>query len=325
MTEEEIISKGKEVVRIESKAVEDLVNSIDDNFAKAVQKIYDAKGRIVFTGIGKSGIIARKIVATMNSTGTAAIYMHPTDALHGDLGMVRNDDIVIFISKSGHTEELHQLIPMLKRINVTIIGMLGEVNSKLAKDCDIVLNVSVKEEACPYDLAPTASTTSSLVMGDALAITLLEMRGFTAEDFALLHPGGSLGKRLSLKISEIMIKGKDVPVVIEKASIKDAILEITSKRLGTTCVVDEKGILTGVITDGDLRRLLEKTLDIKNLTAVDLMTKNPKTISKEFLASFAIQQMEKFNITSLIVADKSNKPEGIIHLHDLVKLGLQSR
>jgi arabinose-5-phosphate isomerase len=315
VTEEQIISKGREVVKIEGEAVTNLANSIDKNFSQTVKLIYESKGRIVFTGMGKSGIIARKIVATMNSTGTAAIYMHPTDALHGDLGMVRKDDIVILISKSGSTEELHQLIPMLKRIGVTVIGMLGEPNSKIAKDCDIVLNVSVKEEACPHDLAPTSSTTVSLVMGDALAITLLEIRGFTIEDFALLHPGGSLGKRLSLKISEIMIKGSDIPIVNEKASIKDTILEITSKRLGTTCVVN----------DGDLRRLLEKTLEIKNLTAFEMMTKKPKTISKEFLASFAIQQMEKFNITSLIVVDKNNKPEGMIHLHDLVKLGLQSR
>ncbi len=325
MTDDQIIAKGREVVRIEGEAVINLADTIDENFAQTVKLIFESKGRVVFTGMGKSGIIARKIVATMNSTGTAAIYMHPTDALHGDLGMVRKEDIVILVSKSGHTEELHQLIPMLKRIGATIIGMLGEINSKISKDCDIILNVNVKEEACPHDLAPTASTTVSLVMGDALAIALLELRGFTIEDFALLHPGGSLGKRLSLKISEIMIKGKDIPIVNEKASIKDTILEITSKRLGTTCVVDETGKLTGVITDGDLRRLLEKTLEIKNLSAVELMTKNPKTISKEFLASFAIQQMEKFNITSLIVADKNNKPEGIIHLHDLVKLGLQSR
>lgn len=325
MSEEQIISKGKEVIRIEGEAVLNLLDSVDKNFSQAVKMICDSKGRVVFTGMGKSGIIARKIVATMNSTGTAAIYMHPTDALHGDLGMVRKDDIVILISKSGNTEELHQLIPMFKRINVSIIGMLGEANSKLAKDCDVVLNVGVKEEACPHDLAPTASTTAALVMGDALAVALLELRGFTAEDFAMLHPGGSLGKRLSLKIEEIMIKGKDVPVVNEKAALKDTILEITSKRLGTTCVVNDAGKLSGIVTDGDLRRLLEKTLDIRNLTAADVMTKKPKTISKDFLASFAIQQMEKFNITSLIVVNNENKPEGIIHLHDLVKLGLQPR
>lgn len=325
MSEDQIIFKGKEVIRIEAEAVLNLKNSIDKNFAGAVKLIFESKGRTVFTGMGKSGIIARKIVATLNSTGTASIFMHPTDALHGDLGMVRNDDVVVLISKSGHTEELIQLVPMFKRIDVPIIGMLGEQNSKLAKDCNIVLNVGVKEEACPHDLAPTASTTAALVMGDAIAVALLEMRGFTAEDFAMLHPGGSLGKRLSLKIEEIMIKGKDIPVVNETSTLKDAILEITSKRLGTTCVVDKNGVLLGIITDGDLRRLLEKTLDIKNLTSIDVMTKKPKTITKNFLASFALQQMEKFNITSLIVVDKLNKPEGIIHLHDLVKLGLQAR
>lgn len=325
MSDEQIISKGKQAIKIEGEAVLNLVNSIDHEFIKAVNAILESKGRVVFTGMGKSGIVARKIVATLNSTGTASIYMHPTDALHGDLGMVRKDDIVIIISKSGHTEELFQLIPMFKRINVKLIGMLGETNSKLAKECDIVLNVGVKEEACPHDLAPTSSTTAALVMGDALAVTLLEMRGFTAEDFALLHPGGSLGKRLSLKIEEIMISGKDIPVIKENASLKDAILVITSKRLGTTCVINDNGILTGIITDGDLRRLLERTLDIKNLTAVDVMTKKPKTITKDLLASFALQQMENHNITALIVVDKENKPVGIVHLHDLVKLGLQSR
>ncbi|KAF0213489.1 MAG: hypothetical protein FD178_2866 [Ignavibacteria bacterium] len=239
--------------------------------------------------------------------------------------MVRNDDTVILISKSGNTEELLNLVPMFKRIGVSIIGMLGESESKLARDCDLILNVSVKEEACPHDLAPTSSTTASLVMGDALAIALLEMRGFTAEDFAFLHPGGSLGKRLSLKISEIMIGGKDIPIVGDKTSLKDSILEITSKRLGVTCVVNNDGELIGIITDGDLRRLLEKSLDLRNLVASDVMTKKPKTITKEFLASFALQQMEQYNITSLVVVDKEKKPEGIVHLHDLVKLGLQSR
>jgi len=325
VTSEQIIAKGKAVIRIEGDAILNLVESIDKNFAQAVELIFNSHGRVVFTGMGKSGIIARKIVATLNSTGTAAIFMHPTDALHGDLGMVRKNDIVILISKSGYTEELLQLIPMFKRIDVKIIGILGETDSKLARECDIVLNAGVKEEACPHDLAPTTSTTVALVLGDALAIALLEKRGFTVEDFAMLHPGGSLGKRLSLKIEEIMISGKDIPIVSEKESIKDAILMITSKRLGATCVVNSEGVLTGIITDGDLRRLLEKTLEIKNLTAKDIMTKNPKTINKDFLASFALQQMENFNITSIIVVDKLNKPEGIVHLHDLVKLGLQSR
>ena len=325
MTDNQIILKGKDVINIEGDAVLNLINNINQDFVEAVNVVYKSRGRVVFTGMGKSGIIARKIVATMNSTGTAAIYLHPTDALHGDLGMVRQDDIVIIISKSGNTEELTALVPMFKRIGVILIGMLGEADSKLGRECNIILNVGVKEEACPHDLTPTASTTASLVMGDALAIALLELRGFTAEDFAMFHPGGSLGKRLSLKISEIMIKGKDLPIVNADASIKDIIFEITSKRLGTTCVVGKDGTLSGIITDGDLRRLLEKTLDIKNITAADMMSKKPKTISKEFLASFAIQQMESFKITSLIVVDENNKPEGLIHLHDLVKLGLQAR
>lgn len=325
MTQEEIIGKGKGVISIEGSAIQNLVNGIDANFARSVELIYNSKGRVILTGLGKSGLIARKIVATFNSTGTASFFMHPTDALHGDMGMVRSEDIVIILSKSGNTEELLNLIPMFKRIGVSIIGILGELNSSLVKQCDIVLNASVREEACPYDLAPTASTTAALVMGDALAITLLEMRGFTENDFALLHPAGSLGKRLSLKISEIMISGKDIPVVSESTSLKDAILEITSKRLGMTCVVNANGILTGIITDGDLRRLLEKSLDIKEFSAKDVMIKNPKTILKEYLASFALQMMEQYNITSLIVADQSKKPEGVVHLHDLVKLGLQSR
>lgn len=324
LNENEIIEQGRKVVQIEGESIIELIDRIDNSFYEAVKLIFNSKGRVVFTGMGKSGLIARKIVATLNSTGTASIFMHPTDATHGDLGMVRKEDIVILISKSGYTEELYKLVPMFKRINVPLIAMTGNKNSKIAQLCDIVLDCGVKEEACPYDLAPTASTTAALVIGDALAIVLLEMRGFTAEDFALLHPAGSLGKRLSLKISEIMYKDDDVPIVHEDTSIKDTIIVITSKRLGTTAVVDNEGNLTGIITDGDLRRLLEKTLEIKELTAKDLMSKNPKTISQEFLASFALQQMEKFSITSLIVTN-NNKPVGIVHLHDLVKLGLQSR
>jgi len=325
LSAEQIIQKGREVIRIETEAVEALYDRINGQFVEAVQIIYDSKGRVVFTGMGKSGLIARKIVATLNSTGTPAIFMHPTDALHGDLGMVRKDDILIVISKSGGTEELVNLVPMVKRLNVKIIGMLGNLNSRLAKRCDVVLDISVKEEACPHDLAPTASTTATLVMGDALAVSLLEKRGFTAEDFASLHPAGSLGKRLSLKISEIMYTGDDLPKVNLKDTLKDSILEITTKRLGATCVVDDEGKLKGVITDGDLRRLLEKTTDINGLTAGEVMSANPKTIDPEYLASFALQQMEHFKITILIAADDKNFPVGIIHLHDLVNLGLQRR
>ncbi len=325
MTSNEIIKNGKEVIRIEAEAISNLSASINDQFVNAINVISESKGRVVLTGMGKSGLIARKIVATLNSTGTAAIYLHPTDALHGDLGMVRKEDVVVLISKSGNTEEVANLLPMLKRIGVKMIAMCGNENSRLAQECDIFLNISVKEEACPHDLAPTASTTATLAMGDALSVALLQKRNFTIEDFAFLHPGGSLGKRLSLQISEIMIKGERIPIVKEETSLKDVIIEITSKRLGTTCVIDEQGILTGIVTDGDLRRLLEKTLDIKNLKAKDVMTKKPKVLKENYLASFALQQMENYKITSLIITDNENKPSGIVHLHDLINLGLQQR
>lgn len=325
ISDSEIINLGKKVIKIEADSVNLLYNRINESYIKAVKHIAETDGRVVLTGMGKSGLIARKIVATMNSTGTPAIFMHPTDALHGDLGMVRKGDIIILISKSGNTEEMLNLLPLLKRIGIVIIGMLGNLNSKLAKECDIVLDISVYEEACPHDLAPTASTTASLAMGDALAVTLLEMKGFTPEDFALLHPGGSLGKRLSLYISEIMYKGDDIPIVSPDTNVTDVIYEITSKRLGTTLVLDKDKSLKGIITDGDLRRSLNKSLEIKNLKASDIMSKNPKTIREDFLASFALSQMEKYNITSLPVIDKSENIVGIIHLHDLVKLGLQAR
>jgi arabinose-5-phosphate isomerase len=325
MTVEEIIEKGKDVIKIENEAIAGLLNSINYEFAEAVETIAECKGRVVLTGMGKSGLIARKIVATLNSTGTAAIFLHPTDALHGDLGMVRKEDVVILISKSGNTEEISNLLPMLKRIKVKLISMCADRDSRLARECDIFLNIDVKEEACPHDLAPTSSTTATLVLGDALSVVLLQMRGFTAEDFAYLHPGGSLGKRLSLEIKEIMIKDDKVPVVKEITNFKDAILEITSKRLGTTCVVNDDGILTGIITDGDLRRLLERTLEIKDLTAKDIMTRNPKVMKSNLLASFALQQMENFKITALIITDDDNRPVGIVHLHDLINLGLRQR
>jgi arabinose-5-phosphate isomerase len=325
LTDNEIIKAGKNVIRMEADAVANLEQSINADFVNAVEIIYNTKGRVVLTGMGKSGLIARKIVATLNSTGTAAIFMHPTDALHGDLGMVRKEDVVIIISKSGSTDEISKLLPMFKRLGVKLIAISSNPDSLFVQESDIFLNIGVKEEACPYDLAPTSSTTATLVMGDALSVALLKKRGFTEEDFALLHPGGSLGKRLSLKIDEIMTKGDGVPVVSQNASIKDIIFEMTSKRLGATCVVNKDGKLCGVITDGDLRRLLEKTMDVKNLVATDIMSINPKVIDKDYLASFALQIMESHKITSLIVADHEKKPIGIIHLHDLLKLGLQKR
>jgi arabinose-5-phosphate isomerase len=319
------IEKGKQVIRIEAQSVAALIDKINESFARAVQIIFEARGRIVITGMGKSGIIARKIVATMNSTGTPSIFLHPSDAVHGDLGMVRGEDVVICISKSGDTQEIRQLIPMFKRIGVPIIAMLGAPNSPIAKEVDVVLDISVAEEACPLDLAPTSSTTATLVMGDALAITLLEKRDFSKEDFAMYHPGGNLGKRLLLKVEELMTSGAHVPKVSLTTSLRDSILEMTTKRLGATCVVDEGGKLRGVITDGDLRRLLQKTTDVSSVTADQVMTRNPKTILLGALAATALQEMEAFSITQLIIVDKDHHPVGMVHLHDLVKAGLGTR
>ena len=317
-----IIEKGKKVIRVEADAVAALESRIDENFAKAVETIFNSKGRVIITGMGKSGIVARKIVATLNSTGTPAMFLHPSDAVHGDFGMVRKDDVVICISKSGDTAELNQLLPLFKRIEVPIISMVGNLNSKLAQESDVMVDISVKEEACPYDLAPTSSTTATLAMGDALAMALLDRRNFTLEEFAMYHPGGVLGKRLLLKIEELMITGDAVPKVKQKVPMRDAILEMTSKRLGATCVIDDNGKLVGIITDGDLRRLLQKTTDLTNLNAEMMMSKHPKTIFKDMLAAVALQEMEAHKITQLVVVNELHQPVGMIHLHELVKAGL---
>ncbi len=316
------IEKGKEVIRIEASAVAALEEKIGEEFAEAVEVILHRRGRVILTGMGKSGLVARKIAATMSGTGTPAIFLHPSDAVHGDLGMVRKEDVVICISKSGDTAELQQLLPMLRRLGVPIISMLGNRDSPMAHSSDIVLDIGVKEEACPYDLTPTASTTAALAMGDALAIALLERRGFSKEEFALFHPGGNLGKRLLLRVEEMMVSGDGVPIVKKDVLLKDAILEMTSKRLGATCVVDGEGCLRGIITDGDLRRLLQRTTDIVNVRAGEVMTTHPKTITKDRLAALALQEMEFYNITQLVVVDENHRPIGMIHLHDLVKAGL---
>jgi arabinose-5-phosphate isomerase len=316
------IEKGKEVIRIETEAVAALESRINGSFEAAVDLILACTGRVIVTGMGKSGVVARKIVATMNSTGTASVFLHPSDAVHGDLGMVRQEDVVICISKSGDTEEIRELLPMFRHIGVKVISMVGNNSSHLAGQSDIVLDISVKEEACPLDLAPTASTTATLAMGDALAIALLHKRGFTKEDFAMYHPGGNLGKRLLLRVEEIMITGTNVPVVREEVPLSEAIVEMTSKRLGATCIVNGSGALRGIITDGDLRRLLQRTKDITNVTAAEAMTKNPKTIRKELLAATALEEMESYSITQLVVVDDKQRPVGMLHLHDLVKAGL---
>ena len=320
--DDRVIARGREVVRIERQAVADLEERMGEDFARAVDLILACKGRVIITGVGKSGIIARKIVATMNSTGTPSVFLHPSDAIHGDLGIVRNDDVVICISKSGSTSEITTLLPMFKRLGVPIISLVGNMSSPMARESTVTLDASVREEACPHHLAPTSSTTAALVLGDALAIALLDRRDFTPEDFAMFHPGGVLGKRLLLKVDELMSAGAAIPSVQRNVPLRDAIMEMTTKRLGCTCVVDGNGVLEGVITDGDLRRLLQKVADISRVTASDAMTKNPKTVKKGTLAVLVLSEMESYNITQMIVVDEGRHPAGVIHIHELVKTGL---
>jgi arabinose-5-phosphate isomerase len=316
------ISHGKEVVRIEAKAVADLEQRIGEGFARAVVLIAACKGRLIVTGVGKSGIIARKIVATMNSTGTPSVFLHPTDAVHGDLGIVSEGDVVICISKSGNTQELNVLLPMFKRIGVPVVAFVGSPHSPLAREATVVIDASVGVEACPHDLAPTSSTTVALVLGDALAIALLQKRGFTKEDFARYHPGGILGKRMSMRVDELMATGDLIPRVAGDVPLRDAIVEMTSKRLGCTLVVRQDGTLDGILTDGDLRRLLQRTTDISLMTAVQVMTPHPKTMLKGSLAVTVLQEMERHKITQMVIVDEANRPAGIVHLHDLVNAGL---
>lgn len=317
-----IIEQAKKVFQIESKAIASLVDRINENFIRAVELIHNCKGRVVVTGMGKSGIIGKKIASTMASLGTPALFLHSAEGVHGDLGMVTRGDVVISISNSGETEEILKLIPIIKRFNIKLIAITGNINSTLAKRSDVVLDVSVDEEACPWNIVPTASTAASLAMGDALAIVLLDKKGFKKNDFALLHPGGSLGRSLLLTVNDLMHQGDAIPVVRESSMLKDVIYEISSKRLGVTTVVNTDGVLKGIVTDGDLRRLLEKRRDIFEITASEIMSKNPKTIDKDELAAKALQIMEQYSITSLLIIDGKNSPTGIVHLHDLLKAGV---
>jgi arabinose-5-phosphate isomerase len=272
--------------------------------------------------MGKSGIIAQKVAATLSSTGTAAIFVHPVEAAHGDLGMVMSGDVVICISKSGNTEEFYVLIPVFKRLEVPLIVMTGNLHSPLAERADVILDVSVKREACPHDLAPTASTTAALAMGDALAVALVEKRHFTQEDFALRHPGGTLGRKLLLRIDDVMYTGERIARVSPEATLEEVILEITSKRFGATCVVDSHGVLIGIITDGDLRRLLTKKQPVHGLVARAFMTQSPKSVHQGTLAANALEIMEDHNIMQIIVVDQEHRPVGMVHLHDLLKAGV---
>lgn len=325
-TTDRSIEQAKRVLKIEAEAVEKLIDRIDRSFERAVDLILRCKGRVVVTGMGKSGLIGKKIAATLASTGTPALFLHPAEGAHGDLGMVTRGDTVIALSNSGETEEITRMLPALKRLNITLISLTGNSDSTLAKNSDVVINVGVAEEACPLGLAPTASTTAALAMGDALAVALLDKRGFKEEDFACFHPGGTLGKRLLLHVEDLMHIGNDIPKVTEHTLLKDAIYEISSKKMGVTAVLDQEGVLVGVISDGDLRRWMEKTEKSgENLLlkkACDIMTKNPKVIGKNALAAEAVALMERYSITCLIVAGPDLRPEGVIHLHDLLRAGV---
>ena len=318
-----IIQQAKNILKIEADAVSSLIDRIDESFIQAVEILYSCQGKIVVTGMGKSGIIGKKIAATLASTGTPAFFLNPAEGGHGDIGVVSKGDVALAISNSGETEELIRILPTLKRLEIKIIAMVGNNQSTLAKTSDIFLDVSVKEEACPMGLAPTASTTATLAMGDALAITLLNRKGFTEEDFAFFHPGGNLGRRLLLTVEDLMHMGSAVPSVNTDSLMRDAIIEISSKRLGITAVTDNSLKLLGVITDGDLRRGLEKYGDkFFSLRAGDVMTHRPKTITCNMLAAKAVALMEKFSITVLMVTDEEDNIKGVLHLHDLLKAGI---
>jgi len=317
-----MIDHAKQVLKIEAQAILDLAARIDERFIQAVDLLYDCRGRVVVTGMGKSGIIGKKLAATLASTGTPAFFLHPAEGVHGDLGMLCRGDVVIALSNSGETEELLKILPTLKRFAIPLISLTGNPQSTLAKESTVVLDVGVKEEACHIGVVPTASTTAALAMGDALAVALLEKRGFREEDFASFHPGGTLGKRLLLRVEDVMHAGQEIPLVYEDTPMKEVIFEMTSKKLGITTVSDRNGRLTGVLTDGDLRRLLQKTTDIFHLTAGNVMTRSPKVISRDALAAEAVEVMERHAITALAVVDATGRPEGVIHLHDILKKGI---
>jgi len=316
-----LIKRAADVLRIESNGILSIIDRLDDNFVRAVGLMRACGGKVVVTGLGKSGLVCQKIAATLASTGTPSFFLHSGDAVHGDLGMVRADDVIIAVSNSGETDEILKLLPLFKLHGIKLIVMTGNPDSTLAKAGDVVLNVRVQEEACPLGLAPTASTTAALAMGDALAVVLLEEKGFKEDDFALRHPGGTLGRRL-LRVEDLMFRGEQLPLVRQETLVKDALFEITSKRLGVTGVVDTEGKLVGIITDGDLRRGLERQGQILELQARNLMTRNPKTIPADTMATEAMAVMERYSITSLFVLDHGKQPLGVVHLHDLVKAGI---
>ena len=319
-----VIDEARRVIRVEALALSAMADRIDDSFERAIDLILGSPGRVIVSGMGKSGLVGQKIASTMASTGTPAFFLHPAEGIHGDLGMIMAGDVVIAISNSGETEEVLRILPSIKRLGAPLVAMSGNAASNLARSSDVFLDVSVSEEACPLGLAPTASTTATLAMGDALAVALLVKRGFKAEDFAIFHPGGALGKKLILRVEDLMHAGEAIPLVREDTLMKEALFVITAKGLGVTGVCDSNGALKGVITDGDLRRSLEKGFDILNQCASEIMKIGPLRIKRSELAAAALQIMEKRKITSLFVFenDQSPAPCGIIHLHDILKAGI---
>lgn len=315
-----VLDIARRTLELEAQALSELSSSINPDFESVVHVLNDMKGRLVISGIGKSAIVGQKIVATLNSTGTPSIFMHAADAIHGDLGMIQHDDVVMIISKSGESPEIKMLITLIKNIGNTLIGMVGNMQSILAASSDHIINTTVSQEACPNNLAPTASTTAQMAMGDAIAVSLMELKGFTADDFAKFHPGGTLGKKLYLRVDDLS-KQNEKPAVGPDSNIKEVIVEMTKKRLGLTAVIDASHKVLGVITDGDLRRMLEKDIDIEHKKAKDIMSKEPKSIVPDALAVDALDRMRKNNITQLIVKT-GEEYAGVIHLHDLIKEGL---
>ncbi|MFI7865294.1 MULTISPECIES: KpsF/GutQ family sugar-phosphate isomerase [unclassified Pseudomonas] len=318
----DLIDSALRTIRLEIEAVQELLPRIDADFVKACELILDCKGRVVVVGMGKSGHIGNKIAATLASTGTTAFFVHPAEASHGDMGMITRDDIVLALSNSGSTAEIVTLLPLIKRLGIRLISMTGNPNSPLAQAAEVNLDASVSQEACPLNLAPTSSTTASLVLGDALAIALLEARGFTAEDFAFSHPGGALGRRLLLKVENVMHKGDALPCVHRGTSLRDALLEMTQKGLGMTVVLESDGRLAGIFTDGDLRRTLDKGIDVRQALIDDVMTPHGKTARAEMLAAEALKIMEDHKINALVVVDDQDNPVGALNMHDLLRAGV---
>lgn len=314
--------QGLSVIEIEAQAIFNLTQRIGQNFEEACELLFACKGRVVVTGMGKSGHIGNKIAATLASTGTPAFFMHPAEASHGDLGMITPQDVVLAISYSGASYEILTLLPLFKRMDVPLISLTGDKHSLIAKAANVNLDIGVDKEACPLGLAPTTSTTATLVMGDAIAIALLEARGFSREDFALSHPGGMLGKRLLLHAEELCHQGKELPVVKESVMISEALIEVTEKKLGMTCIINSEGTLVGVYTDGDIRRTLNEEINIKTTPLWQVMTTHCKTIKKGLLATDALALMQDHSITSLVLVDDENKPVGLLHMHDLLRAGL---